>query len=62
MFDIVQDAILRRLQDDDLTVIQAVLNLQSLNQMISSSVLLDTIQSVLDRCIQILLSGERTLL
>ncbi|KAL3521384.1 hypothetical protein ACH5RR_019533 [Cinchona calisaya] len=56
-FEIFQDAIVRRLQDDDLTVIQAVLNVQGLNQMISPSVLLDRIQCVLDRCIQILFSG-----
>ena len=62
MFDIVQDAVLRRLQDDDLAVIQAALNVQSLDHMISPSILLGTIQSVLSRCIKILLMGECALL
>lgn len=57
MFDIVQDAVLRRLQDDDLAVIQAALNVQSLDHMISPSILLGTIQSVLSRCVKILLMG-----
>ncbi|CAI9091980.1 OLC1v1027104C1 [Oldenlandia corymbosa var. corymbosa] len=57
VFDVIQDALLRRLMDDDLTVIQAALNVQCLDEIISLSALLDILESVLDRCISILMSS-----
>ncbi|KAL6311451.1 hypothetical protein AAG906_005381 [Vitis piasezkii] len=53
----IQDAILRRLHDEDLSVIQAALSLEGLSEMISASYFLDALQTVLQRCIGILLSS-----
>lgn len=54
----IQDAILRRLHDEDLIVIQATLSLEGLSEMINDSRFLDALQHVLHRCTDILLSGK----
>ncbi|KAL3837868.1 hypothetical protein ACJIZ3_022459 [Penstemon smallii] len=56
-FDAIQDAILRRLYDEDLNVVLAVLNLKNLTQILSSPLLIEAIQHVLQRCNEILLSA-----
>ncbi|KAK9292213.1 hypothetical protein L1049_020175 [Liquidambar formosana] len=53
----IQDAILRQLRDDDLTVIQAVLSLDGLSEIINSSDLLKALRDVLRRCNNILMSS-----
>ncbi|KAA8539764.1 hypothetical protein F0562_026456 [Nyssa sinensis] len=53
----IQDAILRRLCDDDLSVVQAALTLDGLSEIITSQCLLDTLQNVLQRCLGILMSS-----
>jgi U3 small nucleolar RNA-associated protein 10 len=53
----IKEALLRRLCDDDLSVIQAALQLENLSQFVTSS-LLNTLENVLQRCITLLLSGE----
>ncbi|XAR66099.1 hypothetical protein NMG60_11012179 [Bertholletia excelsa] len=53
----IQDAILRRLHEDDLTVVQAALTLNRLDEIIQPSALLDAIGNVLQRCLGILMSG-----
>ncbi|KAL1565211.1 hypothetical protein AAHA92_07455 [Salvia divinorum] len=57
-FYAIQDALLRRLYDDDLNVVLAVLNLKNLAAILSSPPLTEAIQNVLQRCIQILLSSS----
>ncbi|KAI3712588.1 hypothetical protein L1987_71147 [Smallanthus sonchifolius] len=52
----VSDALLRRLSDDDLSVVQAVLSMSRLSEFIKHSDLLDGLQKVLKRCIDILIS------
>ncbi|KAK4480629.1 hypothetical protein RD792_013707 [Penstemon davidsonii] len=59
-FDAIQDAILRRLYDEDLNVVLAVLNLKNLTEILSSPLLIEAIQHVLQRCDEILLSGSST--
>nr|XP_023877249.1 uncharacterized protein At3g06530 [Quercus suber] len=54
----IEDAILRQLQDDDLTVVRAALSLDGLSDMISSSDLLKELQYLLKRCIGILMSSS----
>lgn len=54
----IQDAILRQLHDDDLTVVQAALSVDGLSDIISSSDLLKELHQVLKRCIGILISSE----
>ncbi|KAF3950201.1 hypothetical protein CMV_024011 [Castanea mollissima] len=54
----IEDAILRQLHDDDLTVVLAALSLDELSDMISSSDLLKELQYVLKRCIGILMSSS----
>ncbi|KAK1577185.1 hypothetical protein Q3G72_019640 [Acer saccharum] len=54
----IQDAILRQLHDDDLTVIQAALSVDGLSEMISSSDLLEALDDVFKRCINILMSSS----
>ncbi|KAM3682910.1 hypothetical protein ACJW31_12G106500 [Castanea mollissima] len=54
----IEDAILRQLHDDDLTVVRAALSLDELSDMISSSDLLKELQYVLKRCIDILMSSS----
>jgi U3 small nucleolar RNA-associated protein 10 len=54
----IEDAILRQLHDDDLTVVRAALSLDGLPDMISSSDLLKELQYVLKRCIGILMSSS----
>ncbi|KAF5456234.1 hypothetical protein F2P56_025737 [Juglans regia] len=54
----IQDAVLRQLHDDDLTVVQAVLSLDGLSDMITSYDLLKELQNVLKRCIGILMLGS----
>ncbi|KAL6531214.1 hypothetical protein OROHE_014283 [Orobanche hederae] len=62
-FDAIQDALIRRLYDDDLNVVLAVLNLKNLYQILNSPHLMEALQYVLRRCIEILLSSmERSLL
>lgn len=61
-FVTIQDAVLRRLRDDDLSVVQAALNLDRLSEFINSSSLLDALQDVLQRCISNLTSRECSLI
>ncbi|KAL6526925.1 hypothetical protein OROGR_016015 [Orobanche gracilis] len=57
-FDAIQDALIRRLYDDDLNVVLAVLNLKNLYQILNSPHLIHALQYVLQRCIEILLSSS----
>ncbi|KAF5805582.1 putative U3 small nucleolar RNA-associated protein [Helianthus annuus] len=50
------DALLRRIYDDDLSVVQAVLSMKRLSEFIKHSDLLDGLQKVLKRCTSILFS------
>ncbi|XP_061353134.1 uncharacterized protein At3g06530 [Gastrolobium bilobum] len=52
------EAILRQLDDKDLTVVQAALHVDGLPNVVSSSKLIDALQNVLRRCIGKLLSGS----
>ncbi|XP_027329398.1 uncharacterized protein At3g06530 isoform X2 [Abrus precatorius] len=54
----IHEAILRQLDDRDLTVVQAALQVDGLSNVIDSSKLLDALQSVLRRCTDELLSGS----
>ncbi|XP_057441205.1 uncharacterized protein At3g06530 isoform X2 [Lotus japonicus] len=54
----IQEAILRQLDDKDLTVVQAALNVDGLPNIIGSYKLLEALQNVLKRCIGKLLSGS----
>lgn len=56
-FGTIQDAILRRLCDEDLTVVQAALNLEALPEIINAPLCIDAFRNVLQRCINILSSG-----
>ncbi|KAM3340540.1 putative protein isoform X3 [Capsicum galapagoense] len=56
-FGTIQDAILRRLGDEDLTVVQAALSLEALPEIISAPLCMDAFRNVLQRCIKILSSG-----
>ncbi|KAK3033239.1 hypothetical protein RJ639_033119 [Escallonia herrerae] len=53
----IQAAVLRRLYDEDLSVVQAALKLNGLPKLISSSQWIDVVRHVLQRCISILVSG-----
>ncbi|KAK2994684.1 hypothetical protein RJ640_026163 [Escallonia rubra] len=53
----IQDAVLRRLYDEDLSVVQAALKLNGLPKLISSSQRIDVVRHVLQRCISVLVSG-----
>ncbi|KAK7300089.1 hypothetical protein RJT34_10922 [Clitoria ternatea] len=53
-----QEAILRQLDDKDLTVVQAALQVDGLPNVIDSSKLLDALHNVLRRCTDKLLSGS----
>lgn len=59
-FDAIQEALLHRLSDDDISVVLAVLNLKNLSEILSSPLLIEALQSVLQRCIDILLSSSST--
>ncbi|KAI3471008.1 hypothetical protein Pfo_027671 [Paulownia fortunei] len=59
-FDAIQDALFRRLYDDDLNVVLAVLNLKNLSEILSSPLLVEALQYVLQRCVEILLSSSLT--
>ncbi|XP_075484364.1 uncharacterized protein At3g06530 isoform X1 [Primulina tabacum] len=59
-FDAIQEAILHRLSDDDISVVLAALNLKNLSEIISLPLLIEALQSVLQRCIDILLSSSST--
>lgn len=48
---------MRRLEDDDLRVVEAVLTVKRLNELINSQVLLGALQNVMKRCIQILIGS-----
>lgn len=48
---------MRQLDDKDLTVVQAALNVDGLSNVIGSSELLEALQNVLRRCVGKLLSG-----
>ncbi|GAB4854073.1 hypothetical protein Ancab_022655 [Ancistrocladus abbreviatus] len=50
----IQEAILRRLHDDDLSVVQAAVSLHRLSELISSTQLFEALQNVLQRCTRIL--------
>lgn len=56
-FGTIQDAILRRLCDEDITVVQAALNLEALPEIISAPLRIDAFRNVLQRCIKLLSSG-----
>ncbi|PON51074.1 U3 small nucleolar RNA-associated protein [Parasponia andersonii] len=53
-FSSVQDAILRQLHDDDLTVVGAAVSLDGLTDILNYSELLEALSNVLKRCIAIL--------
>ncbi|KAK4436389.1 hypothetical protein Salat_0802600 [Sesamum alatum] len=59
-FDAIQDALLRRLYDDDLNVVLAVLELKNLSEILSSAHLTEAVKYVLQRCTETLLSGSLT--
>ncbi|GER49927.1 ARM repeat superfamily protein [Striga asiatica] len=59
-FDAIQDTLIRRLYDDDLNVVLAVLELKNLPEILSSPLLVEALQHVLQRCIEILLSSSLT--
>ncbi|KAL8520276.1 hypothetical protein ACS0TY_010994 [Phlomoides rotata] len=59
-FYAIQDGLLRRLYDDDVNVVLAVLNLKNLAEIITSPLLIEALQYMLQRCIQILLSSSST--
>lgn len=54
----VQEAMLRRLHDDDLTVVQAVLSLDGLSGIVNPSRLLQVFQDILSRGVNILIRSE----
>lgn len=54
----IQDAVLRRLCDDDLTVVQAALTINRLDDCIRPLALVDALENVLQRCLGIILSSE----
>lgn len=54
----IQEAILRQLDDKDLSVVQAALRVDGLPNVIDSSKLFDALQNVLRRCTNKLLSGS----
>ncbi|KAL8153527.1 hypothetical protein V2J09_011287 [Rumex salicifolius] len=56
-FSSIQDAVLRRLYDDDLDVIKAALSLDRLSELIGSVKLLEVLQDVLKKSTDMLLSG-----
>lgn len=53
----IQDAVLRRLCDDDLTVVQAALTVNRLDDCIRPLALIDALENVLQRCLGIILSS-----
>ncbi|XP_078440573.1 ARM repeat superfamily protein [Wolffia australiana] len=53
----IQDAILRRLQDDDLSVIQAVFSIEGLTRIISCPLLLNAVKELLVRCLGLFETG-----
>ncbi|XP_043697574.1 uncharacterized protein At3g06530-like [Telopea speciosissima] len=54
----IQEALLRRLHDDDLSVVQAALALSGLCDVIETPHLLEAFRDILQRCIHILFTGE----
>ncbi|GMI76636.1 hypothetical protein like AT3G06530 [Hibiscus trionum] len=54
----INDAILRQLRDDDLTVVRAALSVDGLTEIISPSDLLEALRDVLERCLSFLTSGS----
>ncbi|GAU49365.1 hypothetical protein TSUD_252390 [Trifolium subterraneum] len=54
----IREAILRQLDDKDLTVVQAALNVDGLQNVLGFSKLLEALQNVLRRCVGKLLSGS----
>ncbi|XP_004517296.1 uncharacterized protein At3g06530-like [Cicer arietinum] len=54
----IQEAILRQLDDKDLTVVQAALNVDGLPNVLGASKLLEALQNVLRRCVGKMLSGS----
>ncbi|KAL6980907.1 hypothetical protein U1Q18_022543 [Sarracenia purpurea var. burkii] len=52
----IHDAVLRRLHDDDLSVVKAALTLNRLDDYIRPLPLLDALEKVLQRCLGILMS------
>ncbi|XP_068328989.1 uncharacterized protein At3g06530-like [Pyrus communis] len=57
-FVTIQDAILRQLHDDDLTVVRAALSVEKLSTIINSSNLVEALDNVLKRCFSILISSS----
>ncbi|KAK9913977.1 hypothetical protein M0R45_037776 [Rubus argutus] len=54
---IIQDGILRQLQDDDLTVVRAALSLDRLSSLINPSDLTEVLDNVLRRCVGLMTSS-----
>ncbi|GMJ01001.1 hypothetical protein like AT3G06530 [Hibiscus trionum] len=54
----INDAILRQLHDDDLTVVQAALSVDGLTEIISPPDLVEALRDVLKRCLSFLTSGS----
>ncbi|XP_042487302.1 uncharacterized protein At3g06530 [Macadamia integrifolia] len=54
----IQEALLRRLHDDDLSVVQAALALGGLRDVIETPHLLEAFRDILQRCIHILFTGK----
>lgn len=57
-FSSVQDAVLRQLHDEDLTVVRAAVSLDGLTEIVNSSDVLEALNNVIKRCIGILNSSE----
>ncbi|EPS73231.1 hypothetical protein M569_01522 [Genlisea aurea] len=57
-FDDIQDALVRRLYDEKLNVVLAVLSLDNLRDIIDASLLVEPIQHVLHKCTEILISSS----
>ncbi|XP_051122807.1 uncharacterized protein At3g06530 [Andrographis paniculata] len=59
-FDAIRDALIRRIYDEDLNVVLAVLNLKSMPEILDSSNLSEALQHLLKRCTDVLLSSVAT--
>ncbi|KAI8564501.1 hypothetical protein RHMOL_Rhmol03G0186500 [Rhododendron molle] len=55
----IQDAVLRRLRDDDLTVVHAALTVNRLDVCICPPALIDALENVLQRCLGIVMSKSK---
>lgn len=57
----IQEALLRRLHDDDLSVVLAVLSLDSLARVVDTTPLLKALSNILSRCYSIMRTGSKGL-